>query len=35
LKTVVVGADGRVRRIYSGTEWTAANLVRDLREAGR
>jgi protein SCO1/2 len=35
LKTVVVGADGRVRRIYSGTEWTAAELVRDLREATR
>jgi protein SCO1/2 len=35
LKTVVVGDDGRVRRIYSGTEWTAAELVRDLREAAR
>jgi protein SCO1/2 len=35
LKTVVVGADGRVRRIYSGTEWTAVDLVRDLREASR
>jgi protein SCO1 len=35
LKTAVVGADGRVRRIYSGTEWTAEELVNDLREAGR
>jgi protein SCO1/2 len=35
LKTVVVGDDGRVRRIYSGPEWTATELVRDLREATR
>ena len=35
LKTVVVGGDGRVRRIYSGTEWTATELVQDLREATR
>jgi protein SCO1 len=35
LRTVVVGRDGRVRRIYSGTEWTAAELATDLREATR
>jgi protein SCO1 len=35
LRTVVVGGDGRVRRIYSGTEWTATELVQDLREATR
>jgi protein SCO1/2 len=33
MKTAVVGADGRVRRIYSGSEWTAEELVRELRSA--
>jgi protein SCO1/2 len=33
MKTAVVGADGRVRRIYSGAEWTAEELVRELRGA--
>jgi hypothetical protein len=31
----VIGRDGRVRRIYSGTEWSAEDLVRELREAAR
>jgi len=35
LKTAVVGADGRLRRIYSGTEWTSDDLVGALREAAR
>ena len=35
LKTAVIDAGGRVRRIYSGTEWTPADLVSELREATR
>jgi protein SCO1 len=35
MKTAVVGSDGRVRRIYSGAEWSAEELVRELREAAR
>jgi protein SCO1/2 len=35
MKTVVIGSDGRVRRIYSGAEWTAEELVSELREAAR
>jgi protein SCO1/2 len=35
MKTAVIGRDGRVRRIYSGTEWSAEDLVRELREAAR
>ena len=30
LKTVVVGADARIRRIYSGPDWSSAELVADL-----
>jgi protein SCO1/2 len=35
LRTAVVDAQGRLRRIYSGTEWTPAELVNELREAAR
>ena len=35
LKTAVIDRSGRVRRIYSGTEWTPEDLVRELREAAR
>ena len=35
MKTAVIGADGRVRRIYSGADWAAEELVRELREAAR
>ena len=35
MKTAVIGRDGRVRRIYSGTEWSAEDLVRELPEAAR
>ena len=31
LRTVLVGADGRVARIYSGNAWTPAAVVADLR----
>jgi protein SCO1/2 len=36
LRTVLMGADGRVARVYSGNEWTPAQALTDLRaEAGR
>jgi protein SCO1 len=35
LKTAVIDGTGRLRRIYSGTEWTPGELVNDLREAAR
>lgn len=33
MRTTVVGADGRVVSIYEGTEWTAAQILDDLRRA--
>lgn len=33
LRTAVVGPDGRVAAVYSGNEWTAAQLVDDLRRS--
>ena len=33
LRTAVVGADGRVVKVYSGTDWTPAQLVADLKAA--
>ncbi len=33
LRTVVVGADGRVRRIFSGNQWSAAELAAELQRA--
>jgi protein SCO1 len=35
MKTAVIGRDGRVRRIYSGADWSAEELVRELRDAAR
>jgi protein SCO1/2 len=35
LKTAVMDRHGRVRRIYSGTEWAPGELVSELREAAR
>ena len=35
MKTAVVDPAGHVRRIYSGTEWTPEDLMRELREAAR
>jgi protein SCO1 len=35
MKTAVIGSDGRVRRIYSGSEWSTEGLVSELREATR
>lgn len=31
LRTAVIGPDGRVAAVYSGNDWTAAQLVADLR----
>jgi len=33
LRTAVIGADGRVVKVYSGTDWTPAQLVADLKAA--
>lgn len=33
LRTAVIGADGRVAAVYSGNDWTAAQLVADLRRS--
>jgi protein SCO1/2 len=33
LRTTLVGADGRVRRIYTGNEWTIDEVLVDLRAA--
>lgn len=33
LRTAVIGPDGRVRVIRSGTEWTAQQIVGDMRQA--
>lgn len=33
LRTAVIGPDGRVAAVYSGNDWTAAQLVDDLRRA--
>ena len=35
MKTAVIGNDGRVRRLFSGSEWSAEELVSELREAAR
>ncbi len=33
LRTTLVGADGRVRKIYTGNEWTTDEVLADLRAA--
>ena len=33
LRTIVAGADGRIRKLHSGSEWTAAQIAGDLRAA--
>lgn len=33
LRTAVVGPDGKVRRMFSGNDWTANDLVRELKAA--
>ena len=33
LRTAVIGADGRVRAVHSGADWTPAQLVADLKAA--
>ena len=33
LRTILVGTDGRVAKIYSGSEWTTAGVIADLRAA--
>jgi protein SCO1 len=33
LRTILIGRDGRIARIYSGNEWTPAQAIADLREA--
>lgn len=33
LRTAVIGPDGRMTAVYSGNEWTSAQLVEDLRRA--
>jgi protein SCO1/2 len=35
LRTVMVGADGRILRIYSGNDWTPSTVLADLRNAAR
>jgi protein SCO1 len=35
LRTTLVGADGRIVRIYSGSDWTPSGVVADLRAAVR
>lgn len=35
LRTVLIGADGRLARIYSGNEWTPGTVLADLRAALR
>jgi protein SCO1/2 len=35
LRTVLAGADGRILKIYSGSEWTPAAAIGDLRAAVR
>lgn len=31
LRTTLIGADGRIEKIYSGNEWTPAEVISDLR----
>jgi cytochrome oxidase Cu insertion factor (SCO1/SenC/PrrC family) len=31
LRTAVVGADGKIAKIYSGSDWTPGALLADLR----
>jgi protein SCO1/2 len=33
LRTILMGADGRIAHIYSGNEWTTATVLADLRAA--
>ena len=33
LRTAIVGADGRLIKIYSGSDWTVEDLLSDLRDA--
>jgi protein SCO1/2 len=33
LRTVIIGADGRVRKVYPGNDWTPGAIVSDLRAA--
>lgn len=33
LKTILIGADGRIRKIYSGNDWTPTAVLADLRAA--
>jgi protein SCO1/2 len=33
LRTIVVGADGKIRTMHSGSDWAVARLVDDLRAA--
>jgi protein SCO1/2 len=35
LRTALVGRDGRIRRLYSGSEWTPSTVLADLRAAVR
>lgn len=35
LRTVLVGADGRLARIYSGSDWTPSAVLADLRQVPR
>jgi protein SCO1/2 len=34
LRTVIVGADGRLVKVYTGNEWTPEQVVADLKEPG-
>jgi protein SCO1/2 len=35
LRTILVGADGRISRIYGGNDWTPSTVLADLRAAVR
>jgi protein SCO1/2 len=35
LRTTLIGADGRLAKVYSGNDWTPAEVLGELRKAGR
>lgn len=35
LRTILIGADGTIRKIYGGSDWTPAAVIDDLRAAAR
>lgn len=35
LRTMLIGADGKIAKVYSGSDWTVGQVLNDLREAVR